>query len=108
MKMKLISRTIGTDRVVDELYFKFSHTQEIPWLLPGVNPTNRQVEIIIVSVVCMRGTKLCHEHIYWDSASVLAQIGLIDAKSLPVVGAEGARKVLDETGEFSNKLVPDW
>ena len=28
--MKLISRTIGIDRVVDEMFVSFRHTQEIP------------------------------------------------------------------------------
>ena len=106
--MRLLSRTVGVNRVVDELYFRFRHTQEIPWMLPSVEPTGKQVEIIIVSVVCIRGEKLYHEHIYWDQASVLAQIGLIDGSKLPVCGAEAARKVLDEKSQPSNKLILDW
>ena len=108
MNMRLLSRTVGTNRVVDELYFSFRHTQEVPWMLPGVRPTNKAVEVIIVSVVCIRGSKLYHEHIYWDQASVLAQIGLIDPKLLPVRGAAAARKVLDEKSQPSNQLIPDW
>ena len=108
MNMRLLSRTVGTNRVVDELYFNFRHTQEIPWMLPGVKPTDKPVEVIIVSVVCVRGSKLYHEHIYWDQASVLVQIGLIDSKLLPVRGAAAARKVLDEKSQPSNELIPDW
>jgi len=45
--------------------------------------------------VRFRDGKLAHEHIYWDQASVLVQIGLIDPSKLPVAGVESARKVLD-------------
>lgn len=114
--LRLISRTIGTDRVVDEMYVHFRHTQVIPWMLPGVSPTGNEVEVALVSVVCIRGGKLYHEHIYWDQASVLVQVGLLNpnlvassyATKLPVVGAEGARKVLDEESVRSNGLIPDW
>ena len=108
MKMRLVSRTVGTDRVVDEMHISFRHTQEIPWMLPGIAPTDRAVEVALVSVVCIRGGKLYHEHIYWDQATVLVQLGLLDPQLLPVVGAAGARKVLDEQSEPSNKLIKDW
>jgi hypothetical protein len=108
LNMRLISRTVGTDRVVDEMHMSFKHTQEIPWMLPGVKPTDKKVEVALVAVVCIRGGKLYHEHIYWDQASVLAQLGLIDASNLPVRGAEAARKVVDEKCEPSNELIKDW
>ncbi|KAF2433443.1 dienelactone hydrolase-like protein [Tothia fuscella] len=119
LKMRLISRTIGTDRVVDEMILSFKHTQEMPWMLPGVPPTNKSVEVALVSVVRVRGGKLEHEHIYWDQATVLVQLGLLDpklipdafkdkVKMLPVAGAESARKVADEDSEPSNDLIPDW
>jgi len=38
---------------------------------------------------------LAHEHIYWDQASVLVQLGLIDSGALPVAGVGSAEKVLD-------------
>ena len=93
--MTPVSRTIGTDRVVDEMVFEFTHTIKMDWMLPGVEPTNRHVKIPLIVVVHFRDGKLAHEHIYWDQASVLAQIGLIDAKSLPVAGVETAEKVLN-------------
>jgi carboxymethylenebutenolidase len=99
-----VSRTIGTDRVVDEVVFCFTHDVEIPWMLPGVKPTGRYVEVPLVAVVAFRGDKLCHEHIYWDQASVLAQIGLLDPATLPIAGAETARKLVDETLP-SNELM---
>jgi len=90
-----VSRTVGEDQLVDEMIFSFTHTQEIPWMLPGIAPTNRRVDIPLVAIVRFRGDKLAHEHIYWDQASVLKQIGLLPAATLPVFGAETARKVLD-------------
>ncbi|OJD14123.1 hypothetical protein AJ78_05498 [Emergomyces pasteurianus Ep9510] len=138
LKMRLISRTIGTDRIVDEMYITFRHTQEIPWMLPGIPPTDKEVSIALVSIVTIRGKKLCHENVYWDQASVLVQLGLLDPKyvpagfsgvvrtngvgksgenerindqkldTLPVVGAKGAWKVFDEESERSNELIRDW
>jgi carboxymethylenebutenolidase len=93
--MTPISRTIGTDRVVDEMVFTFTHTIPMDWMLPGVPPTGRRVEIPLVAIVHFRDGKLAHEHIYWDQASVLVQLGLLDAARLPVAGVETARKVLD-------------
>jgi len=90
-----ISRTVGENQLVDEMIFSFTHTQEMPWMLPGVPPTNRRVEVPLVAIVQFREGKLAHEHIYWDQASVLKQIGLLTDTALPVCGAETARKVLD-------------
>jgi carboxymethylenebutenolidase len=92
-----VSRTIGIDRVVDEVLFCFTHDVEIPWMLPGVEPTGRYVEVPLVAIVAFRGDKLYHEHIYWDQASVLAQIGLLDPAELPIAGVETAKKLIDET-----------
>ncbi|KAI1610365.1 carboxymethylenebutenolidase [Exophiala viscosa] len=126
LRIKLLSRTIGVDRIVDEMFVNFTHTTDMPWMLPGVPPTNKKVEVVLVSVVCVRGGKLFHEHVHWDQASVLVQVGLIDPKyipdtfktadqgredeveRLPVVGREAARKVLDEDSSRSNKLIPEW
>lgn len=90
-----ISRTVGENQIVDEMVFSFTHTREMPWMLPGVPPTNLRVEVPLVAIVRFRDGKLAHEHIYWDQASVLKQIGLLRDPELPVFGAETARKVLD-------------
>ena len=100
-----VSRTIGENQLVDEMVFAFTHTQEIPWMLPGVAPTHRRVEVPLVAIVRFRDGKLAHEHIYWDQASVLKQIGLLKDPALPVFGAETARKVLDPT--FEPKISGD-
>lgn len=89
-----VSRTIGEDQLVDEMIFSFTHTHEMPWMLPGVPPTGRRVEVPLVVIVRFRDGKLAHEHIYWDQASVLKQIGLLNDPALPVFGVETAQKVL--------------
>jgi carboxymethylenebutenolidase len=93
--MTPVSRTVGAERVVDEMVFEFTHTIEMDWMLPGVAPTGRHVRVPLIVVIHFRDGRLAHEHIYWDQASVLAQLGLIDAESLPVAGVESAEKVLD-------------
>jgi carboxymethylenebutenolidase len=93
--IQLVSRTLGQDQLVDEIIFSFTHTEEMPWMLPGVPPTHRHVDIPLVVVVGFRDGKLAHERIYWDQASVLKQIGLLMDPSLPVFGAETANKLLD-------------
>ena len=99
-----ISRTIGHDQLVDEMIFKFTHTVRMDWMLPGIAPTGKRVEVPLVAIVRFRGNKLVHEHIYWDQASVLVQLGLLDAKTLPVTGIESARKVLNNSLP-SNELM---
>src|SRR2546429_1119074 len=93
--MTPVSRTIGIERVVDEMVFEFTHTIKMDWMLPGVPPTGKHVKIPLVVIVHFRDGKLAHEHIYWDQASVLVQLGLIDKTNLPVAGVETAEKVLD-------------
>ena len=95
-EMVPLSRTIGHDQLVDEMIFKFTHTMRMDWMLPGVAPTGKRVEVPLVAIVRFRDGKLAHEHIYWDQASVLVQLGLVDPSELPVSGVESARKALDK------------
>lgn len=99
-----VSRTVGQDQIVDEIIFSFTHTSQIDWMLPGIAPTGRRVEIAMVAIVNFRDGKVAHEHIYWDQASVLVQIGLLDPRGLPVAGLETARKVQDNSLP-SNRLM---
>jgi carboxymethylenebutenolidase len=92
-----VSRTISEDQLVDEMVIKFTHTIRMDWMLPGIAPTGKRVEVPLVAIIRFRDGKLAHEHIYWDQASVLVQLGLIDSSKLPVAGVETARKVLDPT-----------
>ena len=95
VKMTSVSRTVGDTQVVEELAISFTHTTAIDWLLPGVAPTGKPVEIAVAVIVGFKDGKISHEHIYWDQAGVLVQVGLLDPKGLPVSGAESARKVVD-------------
>jgi carboxymethylenebutenolidase len=100
-----VSRSIGEEQVVDELVLSFTHDIEMPQLLPGVAPTGRPVRLAFCVVVGFRDGKVAHEHIYWDQASLLAQVGLIDATTLPVTGAEQAENVLDPRAHTLNQLI---
>jgi len=93
-KIIRISRTVDKDQVVDELILSFTHDVEIKSMLPGIPPTGKYVELPHVVVMKFEGNKILHEHIYWDQASLLVQIGLIDSKNLPVTGIEQARSLL--------------
>jgi len=73
---------------------KFTHTIQMDWML-GVAPTGKRVEVPVVAIIRFRDGKLAHEHIYWDQASVLVQLGLLNPGTLPVVGIDSARKALD-------------
>lgn len=88
-----ISRTVGRDQVVDELILSFTHDREIRPVLPGIQPTGKYVEIPVVIVMKFEGNKIVYEHIYWDQASVLTQIGLLDENTLPVKGIEVSQKL---------------
>jgi carboxymethylenebutenolidase len=94
-KMIPISRTVGTDQVVDEFIVCFTHDIPMDTMLPGVPPTGRYVELPHVAVVKFENGKVAHEHIYWDQACLLVQVGLLDPAKLPVTGAEQARKMRD-------------
>ncbi|SAL76411.1 dienelactone hydrolase family protein [Caballeronia peredens] len=106
-KLIPVSRTIGADRVVDEFVFCATHDREIDWLLPGLAPTGKYFEVPMLAVIRFRGDKLYNEHIYWDQASVLVQIGVLNPEGLPVAGRQTAKKLIDETLP-SNALMPKW
>ena len=93
MKMTTVSRTVGETQIVEEVVITFTHTTVIDWLLPGVTPTGKPVEMAVAVVVGFKDGKISHEHIYWDQAGVLVQVGFLDPEGLPVSGGESARKV---------------
>ncbi|KAL6238406.1 hypothetical protein BDW75DRAFT_27717 [Aspergillus navahoensis] len=124
-KLELISRTLGVDRVVDEFIFCLTHNKVIDWLLPGVPPTGKPLRIPFTSVVNIRGDRLYHEHIAWDQATVLMQLGLLpeylpfpyslaDGRTpapgkrfeyrVPAAGVETANKLQDEHTVPSNGM----
>src|SRR5262249_28931588 len=103
LDMVTVSRTIGQGRVVDELIARFTHSVRMDWLLPGIAPTGKRVELPFVVIVQFEGDKLAHEHLYWDQASVLVQVGLLD-RTLPVCGGEIASQVLNRAQPM-NELI---
>jgi carboxymethylenebutenolidase len=107
-KLVPVSRTVGTDSLVDEMLFSFTHTSEIDWMLPGVSPTGRKVEVPVVAVVQFHDGKLAHEHIYWDQAlPFLCRSACWTPDNLPVAGVAEAQKMVDKTLP-SNALMPNW
>ncbi|CBX95349.1 hypothetical protein IAQ61_004174 [Plenodomus lingam] len=121
--LTMVSRTLGTSRVIDEMIYSFTHTSEVPWLLPGIPPSGLKIELPFTSIVEMRGDRLCHEHISWDQATALKQLGLLPEWvtwpypvegveagkkveiKLPVYGTETVRKLIDEGCIESNELM---
>ncbi|KAI7158164.1 dienelactone hydrolase [Hortaea werneckii] len=120
-RVRLLSRTVGNDgsRIVDELFVHFTHNREVQWILPGVPATNKKVEVVMISIVRMIGNKLESEHMYWDQASVLVQVGLLSPKmvpdsfkkkgveELPIWGAESARAMERGSSTHMNELIPE-
>ncbi|KAE9365592.1 hypothetical protein N431DRAFT_353906 [Stipitochalara longipes BDJ] len=125
-QLELVSRTVGVDRVIDEFIFCFTHDKVIDWLIPGIPPTNKHVRVPFTSVVNVRGDRLYHEHIAWDQASVLRQLGLLPEYlpfpyelpggrkpgkgkrfeyRVPAAGLDTARKMVDEACVESNEML---
>ena len=105
-----VSRTIGRDRLVDEFVIKFTHSLQMDLLVPGVPPTNKPVEVAIVTVIQFQDGKMASERIYYDQASILVQLGLLDPRKLPVAGVATARKVLDDelpSNELMKRTLSD-
>ena len=96
--LRPISRTVSSDRVIDEFVLEFTHDAEVPFMLPGVAPTGRKVRVPTVVVMGFEGQKIAYEHIYWDQASVLVQLGLLERGSLPVADADEAERLLELAG----------
>ncbi|EGE80311.1 carboxymethylenebutenolidase [Blastomyces dermatitidis ATCC 18188] len=125
--LELISRTVGIDRVVDEFIFSFTHDKMIDWLIPAIPPTHKPVRLPMVSIVNVRGDRLYHEHIWWDQAGLLCQLGLLpeylpfpyplaDDRAapgkgkvleykVPVAGVEAAEKLREEGSVESNGMI---
>lgn len=100
-----ISRTVGYQSIVDEFVFRCTHTVQMDWMFPGVPPTGRRLEVVTVVIISFEGLKMHHEHIHWDQATALVQLGLLDPAGLPVAGVETAHKMLDMGAAASNLLM---
>ncbi|KAJ7367871.1 NTF2-like protein [Mycena albidolilacea] len=112
-RMQTISRTVGSDRVVDEFIFHATHDTQIDWLLPGVPPTGKKIAIPMLGVINIRGDRLYHEHIWWDQGTACMQIGIlpthvpVDGKTLrlPIAGVESATLLVDERAVPPNEMM---
>lgn len=124
-QLELISRTVGVDRVIDEFIFSLTHDKVIDWLVPGIPPTGKHIRVPFTSVVNIRGDRLYHEHIAWDQATLLRQLGLLpeylpfpyplpDGRKpaqgkrfeyrVPAAGVGTAEKLKDESSVQSNEM----
>jgi carboxymethylenebutenolidase len=93
LEITSLSQTFGTDRIAEEMVIRFTHTIDVDWMLPGLPATGRRVEFALVGVIQFEAGKVANEHLYWDQATVLSQLGVLDH---PVVGAglESAAQLL--------------
>ena len=73
-----LSQTFGTDRIVEEFVIRFTHTLEMDWMLPGLPATGRRLEFALVGIIQFQAGKIANEHLYWDQATVLSQLGVLD------------------------------
>lgn len=93
-----ISRAVGQDLLIEESLQAFTHDIAMEWMLPGIPPTGRRIELILVVVVGFRDGKIAFERLYWDQASVLMQAGVLDASTPAVSGVESPHRVLELSG----------
>ena len=103
-ELQLLTRTVGQNRIVDEFVLRFTHSVRMDWFAAGIEPTGRRLEVPHVAVIQFEDGKIASEHIYWDQATVLVQLGLLEPKELPVIGAEQTHRLTDP-GAPANRLI---
>ncbi|MGI8712954.1 MAG: hypothetical protein ACR2NR_07195 [Solirubrobacteraceae bacterium] len=69
-----VSRTVDRFRLVDEATVSFTHDRELPWLLPGLEPTERRAEVLAITIVGFRRGQIASQRILWDHATLTAQL----------------------------------
>jgi carboxymethylenebutenolidase len=102
--LQLLTRTVSQDRIIDEFILHLTHTVQMDWFAPGIKPTGRRLAVPHVGVIHFEGDKIASEHIYWDQATVLIQLGVLDAGQVPALGAEQGQRLLDPDAE-ANRLL---
>ena len=95
VQVQSLGLAVGLSRIAEEVVMTFTHDRVMPWILDRIEPTGRKVRIPQLAVVGFRDDKVAFEHIWWDQASVLAQVGVFDPEGLPVVGSEQAKALFD-------------
>jgi carboxymethylenebutenolidase len=73
-----LSQTVGVNRIAEEMVMRFTHSIDMDWLLPGLRPTHRRAEFALAAIVEFDAGKVAHEHLYWDQATLLSQMGVLD------------------------------
>jgi carboxymethylenebutenolidase len=109
IELQLLTRTVGQNRIIDEFILRFTHTVRMDWFAPGIEPTGRRLAVPHVGIIAFEGGKISSEHIYWDQATVLAQMGLLN-DALPVIGAAQCDRLLDAdapVNQLIQRLTPD-
>jgi carboxymethylenebutenolidase len=104
VELQLLSRSVGQNRVIDEFILRLTHTVRMEWFAPGIEATGRRLEVPHVGVIHFENDKIASEHIYWDQATVLVQLGVLDAKHLPVLGADEPERLLNPEAP-ANRLI---
>jgi carboxymethylenebutenolidase len=103
VELELLSRSVGQGRIIDEFILHLTHSVRMDWFIPGVEPTGRALAVPHVGIIAFENGKISSEHIYWDQATVLLQLGLLGA-SLPVMGADQKNRLLDSDAP-ANQLI---
>jgi carboxymethylenebutenolidase len=102
-ELQLLTRTVGQNRVIDEFVLSLTHTVQMDWFAPGIAATGRRLVLPHVAVIAFEDGKISSEHIYWDQASVLLQLGVLE-DGLPALGADQADRVLNDDAP-ANALI---
>jgi carboxymethylenebutenolidase len=93
LEITSLSQTFGNDRIVEEMVMRFTHSIEMDWLLPNLRPTGRRAEFVLAAIIQFEDRKVAHEHLYWDQATLLSQMGVLD-HPLAVAGVGSAGQLL--------------
>jgi carboxymethylenebutenolidase len=102
-KTTTVAQTIAEHVLIDEWVVSFTHDLPMEWMLPGIAPTGRSVELAMISVISFEDGKIASERLYWDHAGLLAQLGVIDPATPSVRGAEAAQLLLDPSKLATSK-----
>lgn len=103
IELELLSRTVGQDRIVDEFILHLTHTLRMDWFAPGIPATGRRLRVPHVGIIHFEGDKIRSEHIYWDHATLLRQLGVLP-DGYPVMDASQCARLLDPDAP-ANELI---
>ena len=76
LALSRISRTVDRWRLVEETTVAFTHDRQLPWLLPGVEPTGRRAEVLAIAVVGFDRERIRSQRVLWDHATLAAQLDI--------------------------------